>query len=250
TVSQENSAREIRHVETLLSMRVDGLIVSVSEETKNFAIFQKVRKLGIPLTFMDRVVKMNGFNTVVADDQGGAFSATEQAINIGYKKIAHLGGYQFTSIGKERNRGFEAAMKQYGLPINPAWSVRGGFSESDGYRGFMSLYESGSLPECIFAVTYPVALGVYRAVEELGMKIPDDVDLICFGGGEMNKFLSPPLSYVHQPTAELGRKALELTLENIRRKEEFTIQNVKLPTSLVLYKTVTKKIAGSKKGKG
>jgi LacI family transcriptional regulator len=246
TVSQENAEREARHIQSLLSMRVDGLIVSVSQATKDLGIFENVKARGVPLTFMDRVPNIEGFNTVVADDRAGAFAATEQAISIGYKKISHLAGFQHTSIGKERYLGFVDAMKQYGIPIKPEWVVQGGFSEIDGYRGFGEMYKSGKLPEFIFASTFPVALGVYRGAEEHGLKIPDDIDIISFGSSGLNQFLSPPMSYVEQPSVELGQKAFDLTLESIRQTEQIVPQRVKLPTKLVLWKTCVKRTAATK----
>lgn len=249
TVSQENAEREVKHIQSLLSMRVDALIISVSQTTKDYAIFETVREMGVPLTFMDRVPAIEGFSSVVGDDRGGAFAATEQAINIGYRKIAHLAGYQHINIGKERYKGFVDAMKQYSVPIRPEWVVYGGFSEDDGYNGFNKMYESGNLPEIIFASTFPVAVGVYRAAEELGMKIPDDIDIISFGSSGLNRFLSPPMSYVEQLTTELGKKAMDLTLENIRQKDQFIPQHIKLPTKLVLCKTCIKRVAPGKKKK-
>jgi len=139
-------------------------------------------------------------------------------------------------------------MKQYGIPIKPEWVVFGGFSEIAGYKGFGEMYKSGKLPEIIFASTFPVALGVYRAVGELGLKIPDDIDIISFGSSGLNQFLAPPMSYVEQLTVELGQKALELTLENIQQQDQFIPQHVKLPTKLVLCKTCVKRTAKAKKG--
>jgi len=247
TVSQEDSDREMRHIQSLLSMRVDGLIVSLSQGTKDYGVFETVKARGIPLTFMDRVPDIEGFSSVVADDRGGAFAATEQAINIGYKKISHLAGYQHTNIGRERYLGFVDAMKQYDVPIKPEWVVQGGFSEVDGYRGFGEMYKSGKMPEFIFASTFPVALGVYRAAEEHGMRIPDDIDIISFGSSGLNQFLAPPMSYVEQPSIELGQKAFDLTLESVRQTDQFIPQHVKLPTKLVLWKTCVKRTASSKK---
>jgi len=249
TVSQENAERELQHVNSLLSMRVDGLILSLSQQTKDYTVFHTIRKKGIPLTFMDRVPKLDGFNTVVADDRAGAFTAIEHAINIGYRNIAHLGGYQHTNIGIERSQGFLDAMKHHDVPVNREWIIYGGFDETDGYKGFMKLHETGRMPEVVFAVTFPVALGVYRAAEELGMKIPRDVDILCFGNSGLNQFLAPPMSYVDQPTYELGRRALEVTLENLQQGELFVPQHIKLPTHLVLCKTCTKKVAGTRKAR-
>jgi len=237
TVSQENADREATHLQTLLSMRVDGLIVSVSQQTQSSAIFDAALKRGVPLTFMDRVMEIKGANKVTGDDHGGAFAATEQAIKVGYRKLGHIGGPEFTSIGKERFRGFKDALKQYDVPFNPAYHVPLGFSEEDGYKGFMRLHSTGNLPEFVFAVSFPVALGVMRAAKELGLVIPKDIDMICFGAGPLNQFISPKLSVVDQPTGTLGRAALEMTLENIRGGESFKPQGVQLPTKLLLGET-------------
>lgn len=244
TISQENAERELRHIRSLLSMRVDGLIISVSEQTKDNSIFHNIKKMDIPLTFMDRTPNLPGFNSVVADDRGGAFSAVEQAIKVGYKKIAHFAGCPQVNIGKERLIGYKSAMKQYGLAVKPEWIVNGGFSEEDGTKGFKTLFESGNLPEVIFSVTFPVALGIYRAVQHYGLTIPDDIDIISFGNNSgLNQFLSPPMSYVEQPTVELGRKALDLTIENIKRKNKSAPQTITLPTRLVLCKTCVERKA-------
>lgn len=237
TVSQENAAREARHLRSLLSMRVDGLIVSVSEQTKDASIFADVRATGVPLTFMDRVPDLEGFSKVVVDDRGGAALATEHAIKIGHRRIAHLGGYQHTSIGRERYRGFAEAMAHHGLTVNPRWVTFGGFSEEEGYNGFMKVFSGGEKPEFVFAATFPIALGVYRAAEHLHLRIPDDIDVIGFGNSGFNQVLSPPLTYIEQPTLDLGRRALEITLEHIRRGPKFQPTTITLPTSLVMART-------------
>jgi LacI family transcriptional regulator len=237
TVSQENADLEQRHIQSLLSMRVDGLIVSLSANTRDFEVYSRLRDMGVPLTFMDRVVEDGRFARVVVDDFGGAFAATEQAIRVGYRRLGHLGGYEHTSIGQGRYRGFAAAMDKYGIPVNRDWVVQGGFGESDGYAGFMKLMEGAELPEFIFAATFPIAFGVYRAADELGLRIPRDIDIICFGNSGMNQFLSPPISYVDQPTRELAVNALELTLAQIRSKESSPPVRIELPTRLVLSKT-------------
>ena len=175
TVSQENAEREKKHIQSLLSMRVDGLIISISQQTKDYEIFNTIKNYNVPLVFMDRVVDLPEFSSVTVDDKGGSFLAIEHAIKLGYKKIAHIAGYQEINIGQKRYSGFEEAMKKYNIPINRDWIVYGGFGEADGYNGFMKLYQSGNLPDFIFAVTYPVALGVYAALMELGLKIPQDI---------------------------------------------------------------------------
>ncbi|HAV24079.1 MAG TPA: LacI family transcriptional regulator [Bacteroidetes bacterium] len=243
-VSQENPERERKHIETLMSMRVDGIMVSISEHTRNFDVFRRVRSRGIPLVFVDRapVPMPQGFSSVVVDDRGGAFQATEQAIRIGHKKLAHLAGPQDVSIGREREEGFKEALRAHGLPIRDEWIIEAGFGKEDGYRGFKRFYDSKNLPDFIFAVTYPVALGVYEAARDFGVRIPQDVDIMCFGDSDMHRFISPSLSCVNQPTAELGRKAFQLLLETIRHSDDFPAQHVRIKTDLIIRETCRGKI--------
>jgi len=241
TVSQENSQREIKHIESLLAMRVDGLIVSITQQTRDHAIFERVINSGVPLIFMDRILDIPGTSSVVVDDVEGSYLAIKHAIELGYTKIAHLSGYSEINIGLNRLAGFEKAMKEYGLTINPDWIIKGGFGEEFGYSGFKKLYESHNLPEFIFTVTYPVALGVYAAIEELGLKIPDDIDIMCFGNSDVNRFISPSLSCVNQPTDKIGEYSVKLMLDQIKNIENFEPQHIVIPTELILRETCSKK---------
>jgi LacI family transcriptional regulator len=243
TVSQENAERERKHLQTLVSMRVDGIIISISQETKNPEIFAWIRKMGFPVLFLDRRPEPlpAGFNSVVVDDKGGAFKAVEQAIKVGYRKFACIGGNTHINIGKNRFLGFETALKEHDLPLQKEWIITGGFGKSVGYDGFMQLYSSGRVPEFIFAMTYPIALGVYEAAKELGLKIPEDIDLICFGDSDVSRVISPSLSCVAQPSYELGAKAVELMLSTLAHPDVSKDQHLVLPTDLLLRETCTGK---------
>lgn len=250
TVSQENAEREMKHIQTLVSMRVDGMIISVSQETRDIEIFKWIKKMGIHVVFVDRMPGpgIPGFSSVMVNDKGGAFQAIEHAIKMGYGKIGFVGGNPDINIGYNRLLGFEQAMREYNVPIKREWIVHTGFGKADGYAGFKQLYHTGQLPEFVFAVTYPVALGIYEAAKELGLQIPGDVDIMCFGDSDVNRFLSPSLSCVHQPTQELGTKAVQMILEMIRNPEEVREQHIEIPTELVLRETCIGKrpvVAGS-----
>ena len=240
TVSQENAERERKHLQTLLSMRVDGILISISQETKDYEIFEIVKSRGVPMVFMDRVPSANDYNSVIVDDKGGAYKAVEHAISLGYRKIAHLAGYKNINIGRERLEGFLDAMKTYNIEVNNDWIVEGGFEEKSGYNSFMKLYHENNLPEFIFSVTYPVALGVYMAAREVGVRIPEDIDIICFGNSQVQEFLSPPLSCINQPTDQIALKSIEVLFENIQNKEEFQPKHIVIDTNLILRGTCIK----------
>ena len=240
TVSQENAEREKRHLQTLLSMKVDGILISITQETKNYDVFETIKNRGVPVVFMDRTPQLKNVNTVAVDDYGGSYKAIEHLIKLGYTKIGHFAGYTDINIGRLRSLGFRDAMKDHGLDVNPDWIIEGGFGEQYGYKAFMNLYQSKNLPEVIFTVTYPVALGVYMAAEEVGMKIPEDIDVICFGNAKMQSLLSPPLSCVDQPTDKLAHKAMEVLMENINNSDNIETTNEIVKTDLILRGTCIK----------
>jgi LacI family transcriptional regulator len=243
TVSQENPGRELKHLRTLVSMRVDGIIISITQTTTDLSIFSSIQKSGVPVLFVDRCPEppLRGFNSVTVDDAGGAYKAVEQAIKMGYKRVACVGGGTHINIGKHRFAGFEAALKHHGIPLQKEWVVTGGFGKNVGYDGFMQFYASKNLPEFIFAMTYPIALGIYEAAKEVGIKIPGDLDLICFGDSDVGRILSPALSCVTQPAYELGSKAFDLMLKTISHPDTAGEQHVVLPTELLLRETCTGK---------
>ncbi len=240
TVSQENAEMQKKQIQTLLSMRVDGLIVSISQDTSSFEIFENALKQQIPIVFMDRIPDISNCNTVTVDDKGGAYRATEHAIKLGYRKIAQFAGYSNINIGRERITGFKQALTDNGIEINNDWIIEGDYEEKHGYDSFMKLYKENNMPDLILAVTFPVAIGIYTAAKEVGMRIPDDIDLICFGNSPVQEFLSPPLSCVNQPTDRLAKKSVDLLLENIDNSEKFNYQQIVVDTELILRGTCIK----------
>lgn len=234
TVSQELASREKRHIQSLLSMRVDGLIVSITEETKDYAIFEKIIQSNIPLVFIDRVPSIKNVFSITVDDKGGAFSAVDYFIKNGVTKIGHVGGYSHINIGRARLNGFIEAMRKNNVPINKNWVIEGGFGEEDGYRGFKEMFKTGSLPEAIFAVTYPVAIGVYEAATELGINIPRDIQITCFGNNTFKHTVPSVFNFVDQPTAELGKNAVQLLLKLINNPSSAKSKNIELKTRLLI----------------
>jgi len=233
TISQENAANEKKHFQTLMGMHVDGILCSVSETTKDTEIFEAVRKRGVPLVFVDREISGLGFSSVVCNDEKGAYDATDYLIGRGYKRITHMAGFSQTNIGKQRIAGFKRAMADNNLELNEYSIIEGGFSEKDGMSGFEKLSQASEYPDAIFAVTYPVALGIYSAAKDVGLELPRDIDLICFGGNEREKFVTPSISYVRQPAELLGQRATEILLHEIREPNNRVESREVLDTELV-----------------
>ena len=242
TVSQENAEQEIKHIRSLLAMRVDGLLISVTEHTQKAELFREIKARGIPLIFFDRVIEGLGFHCIVSDDEAGSYKIVKYAIDQGYTKIGHIGGYKDTNLGRSRSLGYVKAMKEANLGIDDKYIIRGGFSVSDGYEGFMKLYKRGDLPEILFAVTYPVALGIYKAAKELGLEIPREIDVISFGDASYNQFLNPSITGVHQPATEIGEFAVNQIIDQIEENIPVEEKKTIMPVTLNIGQTCIKKV--------
>ncbi len=238
-VSHENEEQEVQHLQTLVSMRVDGIIISVSARLKDTRIFDWVKKMGIPLLFMDRVPDPppKGSTAVIVDDYGGSVLAIEQALAVGYTTIGCIGGDRNVNIGRNRVQGYTDTLKRQGIPVREEWIIAGGYGTEAGYNGFMRLHENGQVPRCVFAVTYPVALGVYAAAKARNIRIPQDMDVICFGDSDVGSLLTPALSCVSQPTQRLGEESVRILMEMIDHPESVPGGSRVIPTELILRET-------------
>ncbi len=215
TVSREDPKIEEQNILTLLSHRIDGLLVAISKDTDNPAIFETVRKMEIPLVFFDRTMDALGFSTVGINDRKAAKEIVEFAISQGYHKIAHLGGSQSVAIGRDRLAGYIDALKKHNIPRRDEWIITGGFDNSSGYDGFKRLMRTGNLPEMVFAANDRIAQGAYKAIKEAKLIIPDDIGVVAFGHSEFAELLSPSLTIVDCPPIVLGQKAMELLVSEI-----------------------------------
>ena len=212
TVSREKSEIEKTNLLNLLSMRVDGLLVAVSRETKKNQIFLKVKRSEVPLVFFDRAIDELGFSSVGIDDRGAALKLTNFVVQCGYRKIGHLAGSSIIGIGKDRCAGYLDSLKQNRIPVRRDWIVEGGFDRKDGYRGFKTIWNSSEKPEVIFAANDHIALGVYDAMREMNIAFPDKVGVVAFSHHDFAQILNPKLTIINVDPYLLGNKAMELML--------------------------------------
>ena len=241
TVSREREEIEKQNILNLIGMRVDGLLVCVSQLTTCPDVFKYARKLGIPLVFFDRAIKNIGFRYVVFDDQKGTTDAINQVVNEGYNKIAHFAGYGNINIGKERRDSYQAALKKNGISVNKKWIIEGGYEIEDGYKAFETLNSSSNLPEVILAVNDRVALGAYKAIRKAGLKIPEDIGIIGYGFSETALLFSPTLSIINQDPRVMGRTAANLLIDEIQGVSTTSTSDILIDEDLQWNNSISKK---------
>ncbi len=234
-VSFENEKLEIDHVESMINMRVDGLVVSVSEQTRSPEIFRMVSDMGINLVFFDRGFSGAGYSYVKVADRESAKKGVEHMIGLGYKNIAHLSGYQTSVIGKERKNGYFEALEEAGITMPESAIVEGGFSEEDGEAGFKKLIKNHGIPEAVFAVTYPVGLGILNQMDKMQID-PSTIPILAFGGSDFNRYLATPLICIEQPNYELGKRAFEQLKKEMEADDGVIPETIEMPAKIFIKK--------------
>jgi DNA-binding LacI/PurR family transcriptional regulator len=233
--SNESSDREAIQVGAMISNRVAGVLVSVAQTTSSGTHFKALQRQGIPLVFFDRVCDDIETDRVVDDDYGGALQVVRHLLQSGYRNIAHAAGPQNTSVGRERRRGYLDALAESGMAIDPELTTYGGLEEKDGVAALQQLLSRARMPQAIFAVNDPVAIGVYTGAKRRGLKIPRDIALVGFGDTRLSSYLDPPLTTVRQSPYELGKAAAHMLLRRIENPgRQLRTETEVIETELVL----------------
>jgi DNA-binding LacI/PurR family transcriptional regulator len=218
--SNENYEREVVNTNVLIQQRVAGIVASISQNTKNSDHFKSVIEQGIPLVFFDRVCEDIKTSKVVIDDTKSAFNAVSYLINKGYKKIAHFAGPKVLEICKRRLAGYSEALNKNHIRLNKDLICFGGLHETDGYNSMDLLLKQNIIPDAIFAINDPVAIGAFQRIKEAGLNIPGDIGIMGFSNNKVTSLIDPPMTTVDQPSFEMGKKAAEILIGLIEDKNK------------------------------
>lgn len=218
--SNESYEREVVNTNTLMHHRVAGVIASISQNTINGDHFNLLLERNIPLVFFDRVCENVHANKVVIDDESSAYKAVKYLIEKGYKKIAHFAGPKELYICKMRLNGYKTALTDSGLQTQSDLILYGGLHESDGYHSMDILITNNMIPDSVFCINDPVAIGAFQRIKEAGLKIPEDIGILGFSNNKITSLVDPPITTVNQPSYEMGKKAAEILIDLIKHKNK------------------------------
>lgn len=203
-----------RSLETLLQKRVDGLLVMCTEShLPSAAIFN--RYPAIPAVMMDWAPFASDGDIIQDNALLGGELATQYLIDQGYRRIACISGPLDKTPGRMRLQGYYQALKKNGLPLLPEYVIHSDFEFQGGYDAMTQLLALKTLPQAVFANNDAMAVGVYNALFQAGLRIPQDIAVIGYDDIELSRYLSPPLTTIRQPKDELGELAIDALLHRL-----------------------------------
>ncbi|MEJ2757575.1 MAG: LacI family DNA-binding transcriptional regulator [Anaerolineales bacterium] len=205
-------------VDIMQSSQADGIVVMSSRLDVNTV--DQLRDQNTPFVLLGHPPKqdISEIIWVDADNRLSTKQAIEHLLSLGHHKIAYVGGDPKTLTTRERQQAYEDTMKAAGIKLNPKWIDYGYFDEPGGYTAVQRMKVLGEdTPTAYYAANDLMAIGVLRALAELGLRVPQDVSVMGTNNSYISQHTSPPLTTIEVPYAELGKKAVELLITQIKK---------------------------------
>jgi LacI family transcriptional regulator len=212
--TNESFNREVTGLQALIASRVEGILISLSKETRNYEHLKNVLDLGIPLVMFDRVSRELDTDKVTVDDYQGAYQAVNHLIRTGCRRIAHLSGPPGLEIADQRKSGYIQALLDNNLE-----SDRDLIMYCDNFKQARirtrQLMNLSNPPDAFFTVNDLTAIGVVKSLHELNIAIPEKVSVIGFSNEDISQVTHPALSTVDQHGYMIGQASIQLLLDRL-----------------------------------
>lgn len=242
--SNESLELEKKQVELLFNKRVDGILISLSNDSNDDIHLKNIISRGVPFVQFDKISKLIPSSKVIINDQKAASYAVQHLINIGCKKIAHIRGPENPQNSIDRFLGYKKTLEKNGIPFDSKLVYTcENVTFDEGFDFAKQIVNDHPDIDGIFAITDLVAVGVLSYLNENNIAMPGKIALIGFSNWFMAQVMTPKLSTIDQPSYEMGVAAFSLLLEEMICHKEGSIfkpRIIELETNLVIRDSTVK----------
>ncbi|REE86173.1 LacI family transcriptional regulator [Paenibacillus taihuensis] len=225
--------KDSAYLKMCLERRMDGVIYCSSPHygAETNEQIDALKAAGVPIVSLDPSIL--GVSCVVGDHMQGTLTAVEHLIQCGYNRIAYIGG---PAVSIEREFGYRKALMMYGYQVDEGLiRLVKGQSFADGYEGLQSLRATGISFDALFCGNDLLAFGAIKAMEEAGIRVPEDVAVIGFDDIFSARLFKPALTTVRQPIQDIGQELVNLLLLALETEpERRTVRKIVIPTELII----------------
>jgi LacI family transcriptional regulator len=229
--SDGRAPRERLFIDTLRDEGAAGFIIVPSE--RGSRAYRALQEAGIPIVMLDRSAPGLNVDQVTVTNQEGVRAAVQHLIALGHRRIGYISGPSTLNVARERLAGYEQALQQAGLPIDPSLVRPGDFQQVGGLTATEALLNVRPRPTAMFVANNLMTLGAFEALHRRRMGIPDQMAIVGFDDLPWATSLQPPLTAVAQPTYELGVAAAQLLLARLQNPGR-PFRRVVLDTALIV----------------
>jgi len=217
--SNESYIAEKKNIQSLVSSRVDGLIVSISRETDRSDHFASLIEKGIPLVFVDRICQDIDASQVMTNNYDIAMQGTEHLIAQGCQRIAFVAGPQHLFNSRARLEGYLDALRKHNMPVKESYILHSHYRSDKVEEYTRYLLNLPQRPDAVFAINDYAAIEMMHVLKKSGLRIPHDIAILGFNNENICRFVEPPLSSIEHPAHDIGLAAAEILINQIRHHD-------------------------------
>lgn len=230
--SLENMDKEARNVKTMFANRVDGLLVSLAENTTNTDHFNLLIDKNIPVLFFDRVPANEHLPSVVINNEQAGYLVTRHLIEQGARNIVHITGNQLRNVYAGRLKGYKKALAEHRLPFHKENLIINNLSENAGIQAAEKIIALKA--DAVFAANDNCAVSCMNELKRLGVKIPQDMAFAGFNNDMISRNVDPALTTINYPGFEMGEIAARNLLDHLEgRVNIYLTENITLKSTLI-----------------
>jgi len=234
--SDKRKEKEIRVINTLLEKQVDGLLFMGGAVTEDH--LQAFQTSQVPIVLCGTSDEHNSMPSVDIDHQAAAYDSVKLLIDNGHRKIGMISGtLQDPANGFARYQGYKQALEEAGIPFSENLVRIGNYKYESGYEVMKYFLELADRPTAIFAATDEMAIGAIHAIQDYGLRVPEDISVISVDNIRMASMVRPELTTVAQPMYDIGAVSMRL-LTKLMKKEPVDLEKVVLPHEIIHRKSV------------
>jgi len=239
--SLDNLERKKKLIKTMLSNRVDGVLISISMETTNFDHLQDYKNHGFPLIFFDRPCGITDCTNVIIDDYKASFEATEHLISNGCQNIVHFSGPQVLELYRQRTNGYKAALEKHGIKIRRNYIFESNLMNEDGVKSAKKILKLPNV-DGVFSANDVAAIGAMQYLKSENINIPGDIAFVGFSNEPISAVIEPSLTTISQADFEMRKVATTLLFKQINNKTDLKENETKfLIPELIIRKSSVRK---------
>ncbi|PWT75647.1 MAG: LacI family transcriptional regulator [Bacteroidetes bacterium] len=234
--SAENPDLECVNARNLFHKRVDGIIASLSFETKDLSHFKQFQDRNIPVVFFDRVIEQSDGAKVIINNYQAGYDATTHLIEQGCKRIAHVTSSLTRNVYSERMRGYKQALLDHKIKFDEKLLIIDGLKEEDAIRSANRILAVKNRPDGVFVTNDFCAAVIMQTLKDAGVRIPQDVAVVGFNNDNIGKVINPKLTTINYPGFEMGKVAARSLIGYLKGLWDMSIGNTMVVKSELIVR--------------
>lgn len=238
--SEESAILEEANIQALFNSRVDGMLVSLSYETKNSDGFRNILRKDIPLVFFDRVLECMNCVSVIIDNYRAGYDATKHLIDQGCRKIVHVAGSLNRNVYNDRYRGYRQALADNSLTFDDRMLIVTDLGDNSGVTILNHLLGNGTSPDGIFTANDTSAVSLICELKNKGFRVPDDIAVVGFNDDPVSRIVEPNLTTVHYPGRAMGEVAASTMIRILEGTQYEKVNSITLTHELIIRQSSLK----------